>query len=145
MRQIYSIPGDRVGIELTEHTLVDNVNTIQPILDEINQSGSYLSLDDFGTGYSSLGYMKNLPVKELKIDRSFINDIADPTSDLATVKAIIALGKALGMTVCAEGVETIEQLNALKSLDCNYIQGYLIARPMAADDLTNWLASYTGV
>ncbi|MBM4208761.1 MAG: EAL domain-containing protein [Gammaproteobacteria bacterium] len=145
MRKIYNIDGDRLGIELTEHALIENVSTIQLILDEINQSGTFLSLDDFGTGYSSLGYLKQLPVNELKIDRSFIHDIADAASDIAIVKAIIVLGKTLGMTVCAEGVETIEQLSTLKSLECDHIQGYLIAKPMPADEIKNWLASYSGV
>jgi EAL domain-containing protein (putative c-di-GMP-specific phosphodiesterase class I) len=139
----HNISANRLGIEITEHTLIENVETIRATLDEIHQYGIYLSLDDFGTGYSSLGYLKQIPVNELKIDRSFISGIADDASDLAIVKAIVALGKTMGMKVCAEGVETIEQANALKVLDCDLIQGYLIVKPMPADDLKKWMASYS--
>jgi EAL domain-containing protein (putative c-di-GMP-specific phosphodiesterase class I) len=143
MLNTYNISSDRLGIEITEHALIENIETIRTTLEEIHQSGTYLSLDDFGTGYSSLGYLKHIPFNELKIDRSFISGIADKAGDLAIAKAIVALGKTLGMKVCAEGVETIEQINALKALDCDLIQGYQIAKPMPAEDLKKWMAAYS--
>jgi diguanylate cyclase (GGDEF)-like protein len=138
---VYGIEAGRLGIEITEHTLLENVDTICETLNVIHQSGIYLSLDDFGTGYSSLGYLKHMPVDELKIDRSFIQGIAEREDDTAIVKAVIALGKTLGKKVLAEGVETAEQADALKALDCDSIQGYLVAKPLSATELKSWVTA----
>ncbi len=97
----------RLGIEITEHTLMEKLDTIRDTLEEIHRGGTYLALDDFGTGFSSLGYLKRIPVDELKIDRSFIRGIVDQQDDTAIVKAIIALGRTLDKRVVAEGVENI--------------------------------------
>ncbi len=132
---------ERLGIEITEHTLVEGVDTIRETLEEMHRCGIYLSLDDFGTGYSSLGYLKRIPVNELKIDRSFISGIAEQDYDTAIVKAIIALGQTLGMRVCAEGVETLEQSATLKALQCDFIQGFLIAEPFKPEEIENWLSN----
>lgn len=128
-----------LGIEITEHTLMENVDTIRETLDEIHRDGIHLALDDFGTGYSSLGYLKRIPVDELKIDRSFIRGIADHEDDRAIVKAVVALGQALDIKVVAEGVETIEQAKVLGALDLDIIQGYLITKPLPAEKLKNWV------
>ncbi|MCI0734067.1 MAG: EAL domain-containing protein, partial [Methylococcaceae bacterium] len=132
----------RLGIEITEHTLMEKVDTIRDTLEEIHRGGTYLSLDDFGTGYSSLGYLKRIPVDELKIDGSFIRGIADQEDDTAIVKAIIALGRTLDKQVVAEGVETTEQAKVLRTLDCDIIQGYLIAHPLNATQLNGWVSSF---
>ncbi|MGJ0515763.1 MAG: two-component system response regulator [Methylomicrobium sp.] len=138
--EAHGVESGRLGIEITEHTLLENVDTICDTLNEIHRRGTYLSLDDFGTGYSSLGYLKHMPVDELKIDRSFIRGIADQEDDIAIVKAVIALGKTLGKKVLAEGVESFEQANALETLGCDAIQGYLIAKPLTVADLKSWAA-----
>lgn len=139
---LHRISSGRLGIEITEHTLMENVDSIRDTLDEIHRNGIYLSLDDFGTGYSSLGYLKRIPVDELKIDRSFIHGIADREDDRAIVKAIIALGQTLGKQVVAEGVENVEQANMLRELNCDIIQGYLIAKPLKTTELKSWIESF---
>jgi EAL domain-containing protein (putative c-di-GMP-specific phosphodiesterase class I) len=101
--------------------------------------GVSLSLDDFGTGYSSLSYLKQLPIDALKIDQSFIREIGPNTNDNTLVKTIIALGHSLGMTMIAEGVESLEHLNMLKSFDCDEIQGYWLARPMPATECQTFI------
>ena len=101
--------------------------------------GVRLSIDDFGTGYSSLSYLKSLPVSELKIDKSFIDDILKDSDDLEVVKAIIEIGKALRLNIVAEGVETFEQYNLLKNLKVDYIQGYYFSKPLTAKDFIQFL------
>ena len=98
-----------------------------------------ISIDDFGTGYSSLSYLKRFPIDVIKIDRSFINGIHKGSDDAAIVHAIIAMAHTLKLHVTAEGVETVEQYEYLKELNCNEIQGYYTGRPMEPDDLRNWL------
>ncbi|EIC30718.1 MULTISPECIES: two-component system response regulator [Methylomicrobium] len=132
-------PG-RIGIEITEHTLLENVDTISHTLNDMHRRGTYLALDDFGTGYSSLGYLKLLPVDELKIDRSFIRGVAERDDDIAIVKAVIALGKTLGKKVLAEGVENFEQAGVLEALGCDAIQGYLVAKPLSSVEVKSWTA-----
>ncbi|MGH8551405.1 MAG: two-component system response regulator [Methylococcales bacterium] len=132
----------RLGIEITEHTLMEKVDKIRETLEEIHRGGTYLSLDDFGTGYSSLGYLKRIPVDELKIDASFIRGIADREDDTAIVKAIIALGQTLDKQVVAEGVENTGQANVLRRLNCDIVQGYLIAHPLPATELEKWMGSF---
>src|SRR5258708_39301544 len=102
--------------------------------------GVQAALDDFGTGYSSLGYLKQFPVRELKIDRSFIADLTLASRDRTIVGSTIALGHSLGLTVVAEGVEDLATLMLLRELGCDLIQGYQVARPMLATDLLQWLA-----
>ena len=101
--------------------------------------GIRVSIDDFGTGYSSLNYLKQFPVRKLKIDQSFVSDIGKREEDAAIARAIIHLGHSLGMKVVAEGVETEAQLKILKSLECDEIQGYLFSRPLSAEDFAQLL------
>ena len=101
--------------------------------------GISISLDDFGTGYSSLSHLKRFPVDALKIDRSFIRDIETKAEDAAIVKAIIVLGHSLKLKVIAEGVENKNQFDILKQLDCDEAQGYFIAKPLSATDMTQML------
>ena len=101
-------------------------------------SASSLSIDDFGTGYSSLAYLRKLPARQLKIDRSFVADLEHSADALAVVDAVIKLAHALGLRVVAEGVETERQRDVLLGLGCDELQGYLFARPMPAQMLTVW-------
>ena len=109
---------------------------------ELAQSGVALSIDDFGTGYSSLAYLKLLPVKELKIDRSFVTDMLVDDNDAIIVKSTIDLAHNLGLQVTAEGVETAEMLKRLAHYHCDVAQGYLIAKPMPYSDLLNWVEKW---
>jgi EAL domain-containing protein (putative c-di-GMP-specific phosphodiesterase class I) len=96
-------------------------------------------MDDFGTGYSSLAYLRDFPVDSLKIDRAFIQDICNDSDDRAIFSAMVALGRALKLQVIAEGVETVDQMNLLQAHGCHMFQGFLYARPMAADEVWRWL------
>lgn len=129
---------DRKGIfpelltlEITEGTLIDNMSDTRTKLDELQQLGVRMSIDDFGTGYSSLYYLKNLPLNEIKIDRAYIQDILDDSSDAAIVASIMAIAKNLGLAAVAEGVETAAQAEFLSMIDCHIHQGYLYARPLS--------------
>jgi len=117
-------------LELTEGMLLDNVSEIVAAMDALNAVGVKFSLDDFGTGYSSLQYLKQLPLDQLKIDRSFIRDLADNNSDKAIVRTIIAMARSLNLDVIAEGVETEAQKNLLKKKGCTNFQGYLFGKPV---------------
>lgn len=117
-------------LELTESLLMENLDTSVAQLEELKAIGVYLSIDDFGTGYSSLSYLKRFPIDALKIDRSFIQDIATDASDATIVTATINLGHNLGHKVIAEGVETQAQLEFLRMLQCDEIQGYLLSKPL---------------
>ncbi len=126
-------------LEITESMLMGDVEKYVKILDEITDLGVSFSLDDFGTGYSSLSYLKKFPIKELKIDRSFIIDIPKIDDDCAIVKAIIAMSHSMGLSVVAEGVEDKEQLNFLKANNCEVIQGYYFSKPLSGDDFYEYL------
>ncbi len=121
-------------IELTESAVMHDAEQFIAMLDELNELGVQISLDDFGTGYSSLSYLKRLPVDRLKVDRSFVQDIATDADDATIVRTIIALGHNLGLKVVAEGVETEQQLDFLRSNHCDELQGYYFAKPMAVAD-----------
>jgi EAL domain-containing protein (putative c-di-GMP-specific phosphodiesterase class I) len=132
-------PG-QLSFEITESVLMDDVDFSIEILRALKDIGVGLAIDDFGTGYSSLSYLRRFPVDTLKMDRSFINRLAAGAPDVAIVSAVIGLGQALGLTVTAEGVETVEQLRVLADLGCDAAQGYLFARPIAAADVPAFLA-----
>ncbi len=124
----------RLKIEITESMIVENVNAVIEKMLELRAIGVRFSMDDFGTGYSSLAAIKNLPITQLKIDKSFVDDIAASTNDAAIVKTIIAMGHTLGLNVIAEGVENRDQLALLKEYDCPMFQGYLFSRPLPIED-----------
>ncbi len=128
-------------LELTESLLMNNVEVTVDTLNKLHEIGIQLSIDDFGTGYSSLSYLKRFPISSLKIDQSFVRDLASNKDDAAIVTAIIALGHSLGLKVIAEGVETVEQLTFLRKMKCDQMQGYLFSRPLPAAEMTRLLQS----
>jgi diguanylate cyclase (GGDEF)-like protein len=131
---------ERLELELTEGVLLEDTQRARATLRGLKALGLKLSMDDFGTGYSSLGYLRNFPFDGIKIDQQFIADL-DGTGDArAIVQAIVSLGKALGMTVTAEGVETKEQLLLLRHDSCEEVQGYLMSRPIGEDALAQLIA-----
>ena len=130
-------------IEITESAFMEDITRAAQTLQKLRSLGVHISLDDFGTGYSSLSYLKRLPVDSLKIDRSFISDIAVNREDTAMVSAIIAMAQRLGIRVVAEGVETREQLRTLRQLGCDELQGYLISRPLPGPDAVELFRSGT--
>lgn len=130
----YAIDASRLKIELTESLLVGNVKDVVKIMSILSSMGIRFSLDDFGTGYSSLQYLKTLPLNQLKIDQSFVRDIATDNQDKAIVRTIIAMAHSLDLDVIAEGVETEEQKEFLLENHCTHYQGYLFSKPLPLDD-----------
>lgn len=136
MRQILAATADsgcdlgQLDIELTEHTLVEDIEDNLKLLDTLRLRGVGIAIDDFGTGLSSLAYLKRLPVGRLKIDRSFVSGLPTDPGDMAIVQAAVSVATALGMHVVAEGVESQEQHDAVAALGCHYAQGYLYGAPM---------------
>ncbi|MGQ0596519.1 putative bifunctional diguanylate cyclase/phosphodiesterase [Aquabacterium sp.] len=128
-----------IELEITETGLMKDLQGVVPSLHRLNQLGTEISIDDFGTGYSSLAYLTTLPISELKIDRSFVRDLGDTPQSGAVVSAIIALARALGLRVIAEGVENVTQMEVLYNLGCHICQGFLFARPMPANQVEQWL------
>lgn len=126
-------------IEITESMVMLNVDRAIKVLDQIQSRGVRLAIDDFGTGYSSMSMMKRFPIDTIKIDRSFIRDVGSNSEDKAIAQAIIDMGKALGLTVVAEGVETIEQDEFLRSHACDELQGFLFSKPATADKMAELL------
>jgi diguanylate cyclase (GGDEF)-like protein len=122
--------------EITETAALQDMRGTISILEELQKMGIQISLDDFGTGYSSLWTLKKLPLNKLKIDKSFIRDATRDANDMAIIRAIIAMGHELGLKVVAEGVETLEQLEFLRSIKCDAIQGYFFSRPLPPDQVT---------
>jgi diguanylate cyclase (GGDEF)-like protein len=131
----------RLHLEITESALLLDDTIVERTLAEARNHGIGVSLDDFGTGYSSLSYLLNLPVDELKIDQSFIHDLEFDRRRVELVKTVLSLGRTLGKRVVAEGVETEEQLEILRSLGCEYVQGYLISKPLASSSVEGMLLS----
>jgi EAL domain-containing protein (putative c-di-GMP-specific phosphodiesterase class I) len=134
----HSLEAGLLELEITESLLMDNPERISRQLLELDAMGFGIAIDDFGTGYSSLSYLKTLPVDVLKIDRSFVHDL-DNADDKVITQAIIALAKSLDLEVVAEGAETREQVNMLRSLGCDVIQGYIYSRPLPADEFGRFL------
>jgi len=123
-------------LEITESVVMKDTTSVSASLYKLKDMGIQVTIDDFGTGYSSLSYLKRFPIDGLKIDRVFIRNLTTDPNDAAIAKAIIAMAKSLNLRVVAEGVETTDQLEFLRSLKCDEIQGYLISRPVPADEAT---------
>ena len=126
-------------IEITEQSLIRDFTVSERNLRALKNLGCRIALDDFGTGYSSLSYIGRLPLDVLKIDRQFVSDIVDSQSSQAIVSLTLALAQRLGLEVLAEGVETVEQQQALEKIGLKHAQGYLFARPMPPAQLESWL------
>lgn len=142
--EIISICGvqpEWIVFEITESAIMSSPVDARNTLDNLDKMGVGLSIDDFGTGHSSLAYLKQLPVKEIKIDKSFVTDMTENDNDAVIVRATIDLAHNLGLRVVAEGVETKDALDTLEILDCDTIQGYYISPPMPADKFTRWYKS----
>ncbi|MDT8375269.1 MAG: EAL domain-containing protein [Mariprofundaceae bacterium] len=132
-----------ITIEVTESAVMRHPKRAAEALAELRNEGFCIAIDDFGTGHSSLAYLKDIPANELKIDQSFIRLIADDERESMLVKAVAQLGKAYGMAVVAEGVETAAILEHVKAAGCDLAQGYHLARPMPANDLLRWIRERT--
>ena len=131
-------------LEVTESLVMADPERAVEVLRKLRELGVSVALDDFGTGYSSLGYLKNLPVDELKLDRSFVAGVASNARDAAIVRATVQLAQAVDMRTVAEGVETVEAWEVLNELGCDRAQGYLLSKPAPASELTGWLAERGG-
>jgi len=137
--QMYRLPPRSLELEVTETGLMEDISTAAQHLLSLRRSGALIAIDDFGTGYSSLSYLKSLPLDKIKIDKSFVQDLLDDDDDATIVRAIIQLGKSLGMQVIAEGVETAEQEAYIISEGCHEGQGYFYSKPLPARELSAYL------
>ncbi|CAI8952846.1 c-di-GMP phosphodiesterase [Pseudomonas sp. IT-P74] len=137
--QMYRLPPRSLELEVTETGLMEDISTAAQHLLSLRRSGALIAIDDFGTGYSSLSYLKSLPLDKIKIDKSFVQDLLDDDDDATIVRAIIQLGKSLGMQVIAEGVETAEQEAYIISEGCHEGQGYHYSKPLPARELAVYL------
>ena len=135
------LEAERLSLELTESALIEDADSALRVLSELKALGVHLELDDFGTGYSSLTYARRFPIDALKIDRSFVDGLESSREDSAIVAAVISMGRALGLNVVAEGVETEEQIRQLRIMGCRLAQGYLFSRPVAVDGVAELLSN----
>ncbi|MCA9559127.1 MAG: EAL domain-containing protein, partial [Myxococcales bacterium] len=129
------VSGDSLELELTESIFVRDLETVIRNMTALRGLGVRFAIDDFGTGYSSLAYLRRLPIDALKIDRSFVREIAEDAGDAAIVEASVLMARRLGLSVVAEGVETEAQRDLLLGIGCTHLQGYLFGRPGPADDI----------
>jgi EAL domain-containing protein (putative c-di-GMP-specific phosphodiesterase class I) len=133
----------RLILEITETSVMSDAEYAMQVLNRLAAMGLTLAIDDFGTGYSSLSYLKRLPVDEVKIDKSFVLNMQEDENDAVIVRSIIDLARNLGLRVVAEGVETMATWAALRDMGCDIAQGYVISRPLPADQLGAWLETMT--
>jgi len=131
-----------IDLEITEGVLMSGIPNIHEQLKRLSQSGIQIVMDDFGTGYSSLSYLRNYPFNVLKIDRSFIQDIGIDDEDDALIKAIVNMSHSLNIEVIAEGAETLDQVNYLKQIGCDYVQGFYFGKPMSLDELQSRIKTH---
>ena len=129
----------RLHLEITESTLVNRTEGVMVALGELESLGVELHIDDFGTGYSSLSYLQDFPADVLKIDRSFVNKLTQNDESARLVQTIVTMAHGLGLRVVAEGVETVEQLEHLRGLGCEYAQGFYFAKPLETDAVAEFL------
>lgn len=137
LRDIISVTGinpDFLKLELTETAVIDNIEDVINKMNVLKELGVRISLDDFGMGQSSLVYLKKLPVTQIKIDQSFVQDVLTDSNDAAIIQMILAIGKTLHCNIVAEGVENIEQFEILKKFSCRYFQGFYFSKPLKIED-----------
>jgi diguanylate cyclase (GGDEF)-like protein len=139
LKEFPSITGHLITLEILESVSLDNLSIATKILKQLRELGISIALDDFGTGYASLSYLKNLPLDIIKIDKSFITNFVTDDKDKAIVKSIINLSNAFGYEVIAEGVEEIHQVDILRDLGCENIQGYYVSKPLTLTQAFNWV------
>jgi diguanylate cyclase (GGDEF)-like protein len=137
----HDVPATGLELEITESVIVADPMRARAILNRLSEMGIVLAVDDYGTGYSSLGYLKRLPIDEMKIDRSFVMQMTDDRNDAAIVRSTVELGRNLGLRVVAEGVETAAAWAHLKALGCDFAQGYYLSRPVPAVEIAALVAS----
>jgi diguanylate cyclase (GGDEF)-like protein len=137
------LSASRLALEITETVLLQDAETTLSVLQKLREIGVRIAMDDFGTGYSSLSYLRKFPFDKIKIDHSFIRDMTDHDDSLAIVRAVVAMSSSLCIGTTAEGVETYQQLERLKSEGCTEAQGYLFSPPRSAADVKIWLATLT--
>ena len=137
----FDVKAENIVLELTESAVMGELTASLDVLNRLRMKGFSLSIDDFGTGHSSLSHLYQAPFTELKIDKQFIMQMLEDTEAMVIVKICIMLGKMLGMDIVAEGVETQEIFDELKKMGCEIAQGYLLSRPIPADDLLDWANS----
>ena len=140
--QRHGLPASLLEVEITESLLMESQQQACQVLGQLQAMGVATAVDDFGTGYSSLAYLRSLPIDHLKIDRAFIKDLPDDDHAVAIARAIIDLGHALGFRITAEGIETQAQYDFLRHAGCDQGQGFLMARPMPAQALQQWIEAY---
>jgi EAL domain-containing protein (putative c-di-GMP-specific phosphodiesterase class I) len=134
------LPAHRLELEITESVLLQNSETTRAMLHELRDLGVKISLDDFGTGYSSLSYLRSFPFDKIKIDRSFVNELATRSDSMAIIRAVTGLGRSLGITTTAEGVENETQLELLRREGCTQAQGYLFSKPRPGSEVEGMLS-----
>jgi EAL domain-containing protein (putative c-di-GMP-specific phosphodiesterase class I) len=139
------ISPEYLELEITENTKITELDTVVKLLSSLRELGVRISLDDFGTGYSSLALLKQLPLDALKIDRTFIKDLTPNSTDAEIVRMIVSLSRQLNLTSIAEGVETQPQLDCLRSLCCDAVQGYLFSPPVSAEEFICWLQQHNSL
>jgi EAL domain-containing protein (putative c-di-GMP-specific phosphodiesterase class I) len=137
--ELYAIPPDMLELEITENTVMADPDRAQEVLTSLRALGIELAIDDFGTGQSSLTYLQRLSVDWLKIDKSFVMNMASDVNDAAIVRTSVELGHSLGLRIVAEGVETTQALMQLADVGCDVAQGFHISRPVSPDRLEAWL------
>ncbi|QTE29351.1 EAL domain-containing protein [Pengzhenrongella sicca] len=133
------LPSSALQFEITEEFLLADRTQARAVLTKLRSTGIQISIDDYGTGYSTLPYLRDLPIDELKLDRSFVFPIADDARAAALVASTISLARSLGLRIVAEGVETLTAFTELARLGCDQAQGYFICRPVPAAELDHWL------
>jgi len=133
----------KTELEITEHTVMQNIDSAIATLETLKDMGISIAMDDFGTGYSSLSHLRRLPIDTVKIDQSFVRELPDSKEDVSIAQAIIAMARSLDMKLVAEGVETIKQLNFFRQQDVRMVQGYLFSKPVSAEEIQTMLDAET--
>jgi predicted signal transduction protein with EAL and GGDEF domain len=133
---------NRLELEITETVLMHDNHETLATLHQLQVLGVRISMDDFGTGYSSLSYLRSFPFDKIKIDQSFVRDLLDRPEAIGIIRAIAGLGRSMGVTTTAEGVETKEQVDQMRSEGCTEVQGYFYSRPVPAGEIENLLSGF---